>query len=80
MLSGKMSGKLSGKVSVCFLNVDLKDIEKWQLSWYLELYGFETEEAFGKYLSTKNVILDAGCGLGYKAAWFAKLNPKATVI
>jgi ubiquinone/menaquinone biosynthesis C-methylase UbiE len=26
------------------------------------------------------VIFDAGCGLGYKAAWFAKLAPHATVI
>lgn len=26
------------------------------------------------------VIFDAGCGLGYKAAWFAELAPKSLVI
>ena len=31
-------------------------------------------------LQSKKVIFDAGCGLGYKAAWFAKLAPNSVVI
>jgi ubiquinone/menaquinone biosynthesis C-methylase UbiE len=53
---------------------------QFQLDWYLRLYGFDTEGALASYLSTRNVIFDAGCGLGYKAAWFAKLAPHALVI
>lgn len=53
---------------------------EFQRSWYLKLYGFETEERLKAYLSHKYVILDAGCGYGYKAAWFAKLAPHALVI
>jgi ubiquinone/menaquinone biosynthesis C-methylase UbiE len=53
---------------------------KFQLDWYLKLYGFDTEETLTSYLASKNVIFDAGCGLGYKAAWFAKLAPHALVI
>jgi len=52
----------------------------FQLEWYLTLYGFETEEALRNFLKDKTVIFDAGCGLGYKAAWFAKLAPHALVI
>lgn len=52
----------------------------FQLDWYLTLYGFETEEALCRFFKDKAVIFDAGCGLGYKAAWFAKLAPHALVI
>ena len=31
-------------------------------------------------LASREVIFDAGCGLGYKAAWFAALAPHALVI
>jgi SAM-dependent methyltransferase len=31
-------------------------------------------------LKTKQVIVDTGCGLGYKAAWFASLAPESIVI
>lgn len=51
-----------------------------QKRWYLELYGFKTEANLKSFLTDKQVILDAGCGLGYKAAWFAELAPHATVI
>lgn len=57
----------------------LKSFE-WQKRWYLELYGFGTEEALKSFLAHKSIILDAGCGLGYKAAWFSELAPHATVI
>ncbi|WP_226960500.1 class I SAM-dependent methyltransferase [Sulfurimonas paralvinellae] len=53
---------------------------KMQQKWYLELYGFENEDALAKFLSTKKYIFDAGCGLGYKAKWFAELAPDSIVI
>jgi ubiquinone/menaquinone biosynthesis C-methylase UbiE len=53
---------------------------QYQRDWYLRLYGFDIEAAFASYLTSKNVIFDAGCGLGYKAAWFAKLAPHALVL
>lgn len=53
---------------------------EFQRKWYLELYGFNTEEELRRYLSRCEVILDAGCGLGYKAAWFAELAPHALVV
>lgn len=51
-----------------------------QYDWFLSLYGFEDENDLAKYLKDKNVIIDTGCGLGYKAAWFAKLAPHAIVL
>jgi ubiquinone/menaquinone biosynthesis C-methylase UbiE len=62
---------------------EYKDIDKmyaFQCDWFLKLYGFETEENLKKFLADKRTILDSGCGLGYKASWFAKLAPHATVI
>ena len=44
---------------------------EFQRKWYLALYGFESEDALAVHLRACNVIFDAGCGLGYKAAWFA---------
>lgn len=51
-----------------------------QKRWYLELYGFGTEEALAAFLRRHAVIFDAGCGLGYKAAWFAELAPASLVL
>ncbi len=59
---------------------DIDKLYKFQHSWFLDLYGFSDEDAFKDYLANKNVIVDTGCGLGYKAAWFAKLAPHAIVI
>jgi ubiquinone/menaquinone biosynthesis C-methylase UbiE len=59
------------------------DQEPWQraqFDWYLRCYGFESEQEFSDFLRSRSTILDAGCGPGYKAAWFAKLNPEATVV
>lgn len=53
---------------------------EFQRKWYLKLYGFENEEALRSHLMRCEVVLDAGCGLGYKAAWFARLSPKTLVI
>lgn len=52
----------------------------FQRDWYLKLYEFGTEDALRAFLADKTVIFDAGCGLDYKAAWFAQLAPHALVI
>ena len=59
---------------------ETEKLSEFQQDWFLKLYGFESENALASFLQTKKVILDAGCGLGYKAAWFAKLAPGSTVI
>jgi len=53
---------------------------QFQRDWYLKLYGFGSEDELARFLHTKSVVFDAGCGLGYKAAWFAQLAPHALVI
>ncbi len=53
---------------------------EFQRQWYLKLYGFGSEDALRAHLAGCDVVLDAGCGLGYKAAWFARLAPHALVI
>lgn len=52
----------------------------FQRSWYLKLYGFGSEEKLREHLAQCRVVFDAGCGLGYKAAWFAELAPHALVV
>ena len=51
-----------------------------QKRWYLDLYGFNTEESLAVFLKGRKIIFDAGCGLGYKAAWFSELAPESLVI
>ncbi len=51
-----------------------------QREWYLQLYGFGTEDALASFLADRKYIYDAGCGLGYKAAWLAQLAPRSIVI
>jgi SAM-dependent methyltransferase len=65
------------------LEQDSEDTEGWkqfQYEWYLRCYGYAREEDLAEALRGRKVILDAGCGPGYKAAWFARLNPEATVV
>ena len=57
-----------------------EEVYFFQREWFLDLYGFSTEQALKEFLSDKKTIVDCGCGLGYKAAWFAELAPHATVI
>jgi ubiquinone/menaquinone biosynthesis C-methylase UbiE len=59
---------------------ELETFYSFQRDWYLKLYDFANEAALAQYLAGCDVILDAGCGLGYKAAWFARLAPHALVI
>lgn len=49
-------------------------------NWYLELYGFSSEAHFQDFLRKQRVVFDAGCGIGFKAAWFAELAPETLVI
>ena len=53
---------------------------EFQRKWFLDLYGFKNEDDLAAHLQRFEYILDAGCGLGYKAAWFAKLSPSSKVI
>lgn len=62
---------------------DIAEQEKlfeFQKQWYLNLYGFASEDELAAYLKEKSVIVDAGCGLGYKAKWFADLSPSSLVL
>ena len=60
-----------------------EDSEGWkrfQLRWYLQCYGYASEEGLAEALSGRRFILDAGCGPGHKGAWLARLAPHATVV
>jgi SAM-dependent methyltransferase len=59
---------------------DLENLYQFQYEWFFSLFGFKDEEDVRVFLSDKKYIIDAGCGLGYKAAWLAELAPHATVI
>ncbi len=54
--------------------------QSFQLRWYLDCYGYESEAALAAALAPRRRILDAGCGPGHKAAWLARLNPAALVV
>jgi len=60
--------------------VDDESWKKFQFAWYLACYGYADELELAQALTTRRVILDAGCGPGYKAAWLARLNPSALVV
>lgn len=59
---------------------EVEKLYSFQRDWFLKLYGFNSELDFASFLKTKKIIVDTGCGLGYKAAWFAKLSPESLVI
>ena len=65
---------------------DMDSDEGWksfQLQWFLELYGFNSTNFLIDYikgLSKSPVIIDAGCGKGYKTNWLSSLNKDAEVI
>ena len=61
-------------------SAEKEGLYEFQRQWYLKLYGFGSEEALRIHLTGCDIVLDAGCGLGYKAAWFAHLAPHALVI
>lgn len=51
-----------------------------QKEWFYSLYGFKDDHELSSCLRSRPVIFDAGCGLGYKSAWFAELAPESLVI
>lgn len=59
---------------------EVEKLYEFQFDWFLKLYGFLSEEDLAEFLKTRKVIIDTGCGLGYKAAWFARLAPESLVI
>ena len=54
--------------------------EKIYRKWYLERYGYKTEQKFKIFLEDKDYILDAGCGLGRDSKFFAELNLEAFIL
>ena len=54
--------------------------KRFQLRWYLDCYGYASEDELAQALKQQRCILDAGCGPGHKAAWLARLAPHATVV
>lgn len=47
--------------------------------WFYEKYGWKNKASYVKFLSTKKMILDAGCGLGREAYNMARLANKAVI-
>ena len=80
-MNQKQTNEAFSKKWTEYENTNEKDVfYRKQKEWYLQLYGFESENDLKEYLKKKYYILDAGCGLGYKTAWFANLAPHAIVI
>ncbi len=50
-----------------------------QYRWYVQRFGFETEEGLRRFLAGRQTVLEAGTGLGGDAARFARLSD-ATVV
>ncbi len=59
---------------------NVSEVEKMQKEWYLQLYGFSSEDDLKIFLQNKKIILDAGCGTGFKSAWFASLSPSSVIL
>jgi SAM-dependent methyltransferase/uncharacterized protein YbaR (Trm112 family) len=51
-----------------------------QHEWYLTRYHWNTEDNLRDFLQDKEIILDAGCGLGRDIRWYAMLQPDAIVV
>lgn len=60
--------------------VDSEGWKQFQFDWYLRCYGYADEQELAADLRRHEVIVDAGCGPGYKAAWFARLAPESIVV
>jgi SAM-dependent methyltransferase/uncharacterized protein YbaR (Trm112 family) len=59
---------------------DLPRIEQFQYPWYDERYGFGHEQGLRDALADCRAVLDAGSGLGYDAARFARVCPDGQVV
>ena len=58
----------------------MKTIESYAVRMVSKVYGYESELDSQRGSAKSKTILDAGCGLGYKAAWFANLSPNSLVV
>jgi len=47
--------------------------------WLLPRYGWDGRDGYERYMKTRSVALDAGCGLGREALRMALANPAMTV-
>ena len=70
----------SEKWSKYQISSEKEKLFEFQKKWFLKLYGFKSEIDLENFLIKKKVVFDAGCGLGYKAAWFASLAPETLVL
>ncbi len=59
---------------------DRKKAISRQRKWHLSLYGFKSAEELSFFLTSKEIIIDAGCGLGEKSSWLAEMSPNSLVI
>ena len=59
---------------------EFEKLIKQQKEWYLDLYGFSGEKELVKYLRNCPLVLDAGAGMCFKAAWFAELSPASLIV
>lgn len=59
---------------------DRPRLHDFQFAWYDERYGWGDEAGLAAHLAGARAIVDAGCGLGYDAARYARLAPHATVV
>ena len=59
---------------------DWDRIADFQYPWYDTRYGFDEEPALERVLLSCGMIVDAGSGLGYDAARFARLCPDGQVV
>jgi len=60
-------------------NHQKKDWVDFQRKWFLDRYGWKTSENFNKFLTSKNMILDAGTGIG-NSAKFLSTNKNSEVL
>lgn len=57
-----------------------KDTEETYRTWYLRRYGFRDISELKEFLTDKDWILEAGCGLARDSKMFAELNPSANIV
>lgn len=79
----KTNTAFSKKWKNLFYESETKSFQKtlvFQKKWFLKLYGFNSNSKLKSFLEKKKIIIDAGCGLGDKTAWFANLAKNSLVI
>jgi SAM-dependent methyltransferase len=54
---------------------DKETLAEFQLRWFEQRFGWGGETALAGHLAGVETVLDAGCGLGYDAARYARLTP-----